>query len=306
MAVSKLFPLAIIGGGPAGCTAGVYAKRANIEPVIFSSEPIGGKVWKTLLIENFPSVKKTTGAKLAVNFQEQIRYLQIEVITEVVINLRPQSDGTFLVQTSEHTYRFQKVIIATGTREKKMPLAGFERLEGRGVSYCSSCDGYFFKGQTIAVVGSGNSALEETKALAEIAKQVYIINREKTFQAQGILIRDVEKLPNVQIMHHHIVQTIEGQARLSGVVLQDTITQKTTSLSLQGLFIYIGSLPNTSFIKSSLQILDKEGYIVTDQHFMTDITGLYAIGDVVSDYIQQYTTAVSSATIALNHIIKSR
>ncbi|WHP39266.1 MAG: FAD-dependent oxidoreductase [Mollicutes bacterium] len=258
------------------------------------------------MIENFPSVKKTTGAKLAVNFQEQIRYLQIEVITEVVINLRPQSDGTFLVQTSEHTYRFQKVIIATGTREKKMPLAGFERLEGRGVSYCSSCDGYFFKGQTIAVVGSGNSALEETKALAEIAKQVYIINREKTFQAQGILIRDVEKLPNVQIMHHHIVQTIEGQARLSGVVLQDTITQKTTSLSLQGLFIYIGSLPNTSFIKSSLQILDKEGYIVTDQHFMTDITGLYAIGDVVSDYIQQYTTAVSSATIALNHIIKSR
>ncbi len=301
--MTKIQTLAIIGGGPAGITAAIYAKRANLQPVIFTDQIVCGKVAKTLLIENFPGFKSTTGPKLCQKLAEQVKYLNIQVVNQKVAKLTVNKQGVFVVQTFEKQYFFEKVIIASGTKEKKLPTEGVLRLEGKGVSYCSSCDGYFFKNQTIAVVGSGNSALEETKVLAQICKKIYLLAWKDKLEADSLLIEEVQKLTNVEIKYNSILSAARGKDKLEEILVTNTKNQDNAVIAVSGLFVYVGSLPNTDFVDSEWKILDSKGYVLVNSVFATKVKNLYAIGDVASSNIQQYTTAVGSATIAFKDLL---
>lgn len=301
--VPKILPLAIIGAGPGGLTAAIYAQRSNIKPIVFTDEIIGGKAAKTLLIENYPGFASMNGMEFCDHLSKQADYLQIKFVYEKILKISQRTDQTFLVETKQKHYFFEKVIIATGTKERKLPAEGVERLHGRGVSYCSSCDGYFFKDLIIAVIGGGNSAIEESKILAKIGKKVIIINRDDQLTAEKRLIDEIQALDNVEIKQNSILVAAQGKDKLEQIVLENVQTKQQELLTVDGLFIYIGSIPNTGFLAFSNNILDANDYIITNQHFATTIPNLYAIGDVVSGHIQQYTTAVGSATIALKDII---
>ena len=299
----RILPLAIIGAGPSGITAAIYAQRANIKP-IFTNEIVCGKIAKTLLIENYPGFKSTTGAKFCKELQEQIEFLKISVIYQKVINLAKTAKGLFIINTKTEKFYFEKVIIATGTKEKQLPVKGIKEFHGRGVSYCSSCDGYFFKDLNIAVIGGGNAAVEESKILAQIGKKIIIINRDQKLLAESMLISQIEKMSNVQIYYNTILLEAQGKQNLEKLFLKNVVTQQKIELKVDGLFIYIGAIPNVDFLDPEWSIMDDNKYIIVNNHFETNITNLYAIGDVVSGYVQQYTTAISSATFALKNIIE--
>lgn len=302
--MKKALPLAIIGAGPAGITAAIYAKRANIEPIIFTNEVIGGKAFKTLIIENYPGIKHMTGNQFCQYLEAQINYLKIKVKYEKVLSLsQSKKEKNFQLKTSKTLYQFDKVIVATGTKEKKLPFSKAEKLEGKGISYCSSCDGYFFKNKVITVVGGGNSAVEESKVLAKIGKKVIILNRNANFNAEKMLIKEIETLKNITIKYNTEIKALKGEKKLERLI---TLTKegKEEEIATDGLFIYIGSLPNNDFLNFSENILDPNGYILVNKNFESKIKKLYAIGDIASQNIQQYTTAIGSATIAIIDIIK--
>lgn len=300
----KVLPLAIIGGGPAGITAAIYAKRANLSPVIFTDQIVCGKVAKTLLIENFPGFRITTGPELCKRLAEQVAHLKIEVVQQRVNVIEVDKKGLFILKTDEGTFLFEKVILASGAKERKLPAKGVDRFEGKGISYCSSCDGYFFKDQTIAIIGAGNSALEETKVLANIGKDIIILVRDSTVQADAILFQEVSDLKNVTIQYNLQLVEAKGKRNLEELVVLDTLKKQERTIAVDGLFIYIGSVPNTKFLNKSWGITDEQGYVITDERFLTKIHNFYAIGDVVRGNIQQYTTAMGSATIAFKDILE--
>lgn len=244
----KVLSLAIIGGGPAGITAAIYARRANFNPVIFTDQIVCGKVAKTLLIENFPGFQTTTGPDLCKKLTEQVAHLKIKVINQKVVNIDLDEQNLFVLQTDKEKFVFEKVVLASGTKERQLPVKGVERLAGRGVSYCSSCDGYFFKDQIIAVVGGGNSALEETKVLAKIGKKIIVLVREPKATADALLLEEVKKLLNVEIRYNSVLVEAKGKEELDSIVVMDTIHKTQTNITVNGLFIYIGSIPNTKFV----------------------------------------------------------
>ena len=300
----KVLPLAIIGGGPAGITAAIYAKRANLNPIIFTDQIVCGKVAKTLLIENFPGFQITSGPDLCKRLAEQVARLKIEVVYQRVQTIDLDKQGLFMIDTGQEKFAFEKVVLASGTKERKLPAKGVDQFEGKGISYCSSCDGYFFKDQTIAVIGGGNSALEETKVLANIGKEIIILVRDQKIQADALLLQEIEKLSNVTIKYNTVLLEAKGKEELEQLVVLNRKDNTQENMDVNGLFIYIGSLPNTQFLHSDWKILDKNGYVITNQHFETKIKNFYAVGDVVSGNIQQYTTAMGSATTAFKDILE--
>lgn len=194
-------------------------------------------------------------------------------------------------------------MLASGTKERKLPVKGVEQFEGKGISYCASCDGYFFKDQIIAVIGGGNSALEESKILAKIGKKIIILVRDFQITADALLLEDIKKLDNVEIKYNSILVEAKGQEALKELVIFDAKQNHQYRLAVDGLFIYIGSIPNTRFLNSKFDFLDAQGYVITDDKFATKIKNFYAVGDVVSGNFQQYTTAMGSATIAFKDIL---
>ncbi len=302
-----MYDVIIIGAGPAGLTAATYALRANLKIAVFYNELVGGKIWKTLLIENFPSFSTGSGAELARQFQEQAKYQKIPFIQEEVqkIDLPDWSNKTtpFTLTTTKNRYQSRFLIMAMGTKERKLPISGAAKFDGRGLSYCASCDGAFYRDQPIAVIGGGNSALEETKMLTNICSKIYMINRDSAFSGQQILVDYVTNHPKIEIFSKTVVKKFIGEKNLEKIEIVNQ-QGKTKTLVVNGLFAFIGSLPNNELIGSEWGLLNEKGYIQTNNKFQTKIPQLYAIGDIVANNLQQYTTAMGSATIAITEIIK--
>jgi thioredoxin reductase (NADPH) len=290
----------IVGSGPAGFTAAIYAARANLKPLLIaSSVEAGGELMNTTEVENFPGFPDgIMGPELMGKMQEQAERFGTEVVYDDVVRLELEGDVKTVTLGSGETHEALTVIFATGSAYRKLGLADEERLSGHGVSWCATCDGFFFKNKTIAVVGGGDSAMEEATFLTRFADKVFVIHRKDTLRASKIMQERAFSNDKIEFVWNSEVSGISGADAVTGVELRDTVTGETSSLDLGGLFIAIGNDPRTHLVHDQLA-LTAEGTIAVDgRSSRTNIPGVFAAGDVVDPTYRQAVTAAASGTVA--------
>lgn len=289
--------LIIIGGGPAGLTSAIYASRAGIDTLVIDNYIAGGQVATSDIIENYPGFLKISGAELSEIITQQARKNGAEVKQLENLESVYLSNDKKEIKTSENTYTARCVIIASGANPVPLPVENEEEFRGRGIHYCAVCDGALYKGKNVAVVGGGNSAVDEAYFLSNLAQEVTIILRKDKFKAEKRLIDRITQKSNINIMYNTEVVAVEGKDSVDTIIIRDTLTANENKMNFDGLFVYIGSKPNSDMFKEYITT-DERGYIPTNEKMMTNISGVYAVGDIrVKDY-RQLTTAVSDGTIA--------
>ncbi len=287
----------IIGGGPAGLTAGIYASRAGHSTILLEKEITGGQMTKTTLIENYPGfAQPVSGFDLVQQMENQARRFgcQIEFDTATALLV---TGSELEVETTNRRYRPGAVIICTGTRPRTLEIPGEQELAGKGVSYCAVCDGPLYRDKEVAVIGGGDSALQEADYLTRFCSRVHLIHRRDQFRAVKTLEERVRNNPKITLHLSHITTRINGQERLESLELKDLRTEETKILPVAGLFIYIGLLPNTEWCSNVIQ-LDEQGFILTDEKLQTNIPGVFSAGDVRKKELRQIATAVGDGAIA--------
>ena len=300
--------VAIVGSGPAGLTAAIYAARANLAPIMFEGEPSstsdqpGGQLMLTTEVENFPGFPDgVMGPELMASMRAQASRFGAELhtvkVTRVDFSQRPF--GLWIGDPQgEPSHHARSVIIATGAQSLMLGLPAEERLIGHGLSTCATCDGFFFRGHDIAVVGGGDSALEEANFLTKFADKVTIIHRRKELRASKIMQDRAFSNPRIHFLWNHVVEDILGEERVEGVAVRDTTTGATQTLSLTGLFVAIGHKPNTALFQGQIDMKDN-GYILTQpRSSATNVEGVFACGDVQDDVYRQAITAAGSGCMA--------
>ncbi len=284
-----MYDVIIVGAGPAGITAGIYAKRANLNTIIFEKETIGGQISSSPLVENFPGFHSISGANIANNLYEQAESLGIPIEIEEVLNIIPGKPNKVVTDCGE--YETKTVIIATGSKYRLLGLPNEIDLIGKGIHFCTSCDGAFFKDKDIAIIGGGNTAVTNAIYMANIASKVYLINIGDRLRCEKTLEDKVKKLDNVDIILNTGVKEILGSEELEGIIL--TNDQK---LNISGMFISIGMSAQTDMIKDTIE-LNEQKYVVSDD-CSTNKDGIFVAGDCRTKDVRQLTTAVADGTIA--------
>ena len=294
--MSKVEPLVIIGSGPAGYTAAIYAARAQLSPILLEgSVTAGGALMNTTEVENFPGFQKgIMGPALMEEMRAQAEKFGTRFVTDDAVKVDLKGDVKTIQDGSGNTYQAKAVILATGSGYKKIGLPKEETLSGRGVSYCATCDGFFFKEQTIAVVGGGDSALEEATFLTRFASKVYLIHRRNELRASRIMQQRAQNDPKIEFVWNSQVIDILGEDKVSGVKIKDTVTGEEKNLSLTGLFVAIGHEPRSELLKGQIN-LDENGYVqTTPASTKTNIDGVFACGDLVDHVYRQAITAAGT------------
>lgn len=291
-----IYDLVIIGMGPAGVSAAIYAKRAGLNVLCLDKAMIGGYVNYIDRIENYPGMIMS-GPDLAFKFYEHIKELDIEFINKEVLSV---IDGDVKkVVTNDCEYLSKYVLVATGRVPRKLGLDNEEELEGKGISHCALCDGAFYKGKTIAVVGGGDSALQETLYLSNLCEKVYLIHRREEFRVTGSLLERIQDKDNVvRIMNTNISGLESKDGKLSSILLDSG-----DELEVDGLFVYVGFVPGTDFA-NELEITDENGYIIVDKHFESKLKGIYAVGDIIKKEVYQVSTSIGEGAQAAINIIE--
>ena len=293
----KNIDLVILGGGPAGLTAAIYASRAKLNFVLLENGILGGQVRNSYLIENYPGFKEIDGVELADKMQEQAESLGA-VIDEFdpVVNIKLQ-EGNNIIETESYIYNSKTLIIATRAVPKKLPIPNEKKYEGKGIHYCAVCDGAMYENKTIGVVGGGNSALEEATFLTNFAKKVYLIRRYDYFRGEKGLLEEVLNNDKIEILYNTDLIDVDGNDFIEKAILRDEVTKTEKELELNAVFGYIGTEPKSEEFKGYIN-LNKNGYIITDEKMTTNIKGVYAAGDIREKEYRQITTAVADGTIA--------
>jgi len=295
--MKKAIDLAIIGGGIAGVSAAIYAKRSGLNFCLFEPRAIGGQLLLMETVDNYTGVPLGTKARnLATQLEATIKELQIEVIPEEISKFEISGKQINLT-TSENSFVVNAAIIATGASFKKLGASREEELTGRGISYCAICDGFFFKNKTVAVVGGGNSAVEEALYLSNICSKVYLIHRRKELRAIEYLQKELLRKSNVEIVFDTVIEELKGADCLTGVGIKNTITGASNTLSLNGLFVAIGVNPNTQAFKDAIS-LNESGFITTDSEMKTNHNFVWAAGDCRKRPLRQLVTASSEGAIS--------
>ncbi|MDU6040242.1 thioredoxin-disulfide reductase [Clostridium butyricum] len=294
----KELDLIIIGGGPAGLTAAIYAGRAKLNTLLLENKILGGQVRNSFTIENYPGFKSIQGGKLADLFQEQAAEFGAVIDEFDLIEKIDLSEEEKVIETETFIYKPKAVIIATGAVPRKLPIKGEKNFAGKGIHYCAVCDGAMYEGKNIAVVGGGNAALEEALFLTKFAEKVYLIRRYNYFKGEQSVIDEVFNHPKIEVLLNEDVIEAKGQDFLNSVVLKNTLDGIVSELKVDAVFGYIGTEPKTEEVKKYLN-LNEQGYIITNEDMETNIKGVYAAGDVREKKYRQITTAVSDGTIAL-------
>lgn len=298
-ATTQEFDTIIIGGGPAGLCAAMYAGRGMLNAVLLERGVPGGELLNTEVIEDYPGFEHILGRDLAAKMSAHALKFGANIRQETVESVEKQDDGYFIVATSSGTaYRAPTVILTAGGTPTKLGVPGELEYAGRGVSYCAVCDGAFFKGETIAVVGGGDAAVEEADYLTRYAAKVYLIHRRDELRASRILQDRLFANPKIEVIwNKQVLELVGGPSGLQKVRLQDTLTNAASDLAVTGCFIFVGFKPNSGLIKGHFRH-DASGYVITDERMMTSIPGLFAAGDLRVQLTRQVTTAVGDATTA--------
>jgi len=287
----------IMGSGPAGLAAAIYAGRSQLSPLVLTGSLLGGQAATTSEIENYPGFPNGIGGmELMQLMQQQAQRFgaRVEMDEVVEVNLRQHP---FIIKTYSTTYEANTLIIATGVSPRLLGVPGEDTFKGRGVSYCATCDGFFYKDKTVVVVGGGDSAVEEALYLTRFASKVYIVHRRDELRAQKIVQERAFKNSKIEFKWDSIVTEILGDERVTGVRVRNVKTGEESVLMAEGVFTYIGNVPNTQLFAGQLE-LDDLGYIITDRRMHTSVPGVFAAGDVQERVLKQVVTAVGSGAIA--------
>lgn len=293
------YDVIIIGGGPAGLTAAIYATRGGLKTAIVEKQSAGGQIALSSVVENYPAAEKMSGFELAMKMMTQAESFGAEFIYDDVLSVDYNEKAVALA--SGLLLKAKTLIIATGARPRLLGLDSEARLTGQGVSYCATCDGAFFKGKTVAVTGGGNTAVEEALYLKNFAKKVYLIHRRDKLTAEKALQNALFN-SDIEILWNKTVNVINGENKVESVTLSDTLNGEQINLALDGLFIAIGRVPQTSLCKELN--LDGQGYVITKEDMSTEFKGVYVAGDLRQKPLRQVVTACSDGAIAAASAIK--
>ncbi len=297
---SEVRNVMIIGSGPAGWTAAVYAARANLEPLVFEGAvTAGGALMNTTEVENFPGFRDgIMGPDLMENMRAQAERFGAEIITDDVQSVRLEDEIKVVTDAEGVEHRARAVILAMGSAYRELGLPDEKRLSGHGVSWCATCDGFFFREQDIAVVGGGDSAVEEATFLTKFARTVTIVHRRDELRASAIMAERAHANPKIRFAWNSAVDAIHGEDKLTGVTLRDTVTGETRELPVTGLFVAIGHDPRNELVKGVVE-LDAEGYVLVEgRTTRTNVPGVFACGDLVDHTYRQAITAAGSGCAA--------
>lgn len=293
----KHYDVLIIGSGPAGYTAGVYTSRAKLSTLIISGTLPGGQLMTTSEVENYPGFPSGIfGPELMMNMRQQAERFGTIIVDDEVIKVNFKKKP-FTITTHSETYTSEAVIVSTGASPRKLGIPSEQQFSGRGVSYCATCDGPFFKGEDIVVVGGGDTALEEATFLTKFGKSVKIVHRRDTLRASKILQEKALENPKIEFMWNNVVSDIKGDKKLGTVLIKNIASGKETTLNAGGLFVAIGHEPNTAIFKGQLE-LDDKGYVMLKNHTRTSVEGVFAAGDVHDHRYRQAVTAAGFGCMA--------
>jgi len=293
------YDLIIIGGGPGGLTAGIYAMRATLKTLLIEKGAFGGQMTMTDMVENYPGFESINGFDLSQKFLDHAKKFDLETIQQEVSSVDViNTSGYEVTLTNGTRYKSHAVIMACGGRSRNLGIPGESELYGRGVSYCATCDGFFYRNKTVAVVGGGDTAVEEALYLAKLAKKVYLIHRRDELRAGAILKKRIVSEPKVEILWNSIpIEILDNGQSVNALKIKSTKSEKTQNLEIDGIFIFIGYIPNNAIIPKDLSCTP-EGYIITDDRCQTKLKGLYAIGDLRNNYAKQIVIAAAEGCIA--------
>lgn len=300
--MKNIYDIAIIGGGTAGLTAAIYCCRAGKRVVIFEKLTYGGQIISSPEVANYPAFTPSTGYDFAIELHQQVSHLNVQQINAEVTALeKNKEDDYHYVKCTQHIYPAKAIIIATGTINKTLSLPNKEQYLGRGISFCAVCDGAFHKGKTVAVIGGGNTAIEEALYLSFLCKKVVVIQRGDSLTAESTLIEEALKKDNIEILLNTAVTALLGNENLEAIEILHG-SQKST-IDISGLFVAIGRIPQNS-IFSNLLALDNSGYIIADDNCHTSQPGIFAAGDCRAKELRQLVTAASDGAIAASEALK--
>ncbi len=286
----------IIGAGPAGITAAIYALRAGVSVIIFDRNLYGGQAAITAQIENYPAIKSITGAMFAQKLYQQAIDLNANILFEEVISV-DFSDAFQTITTNKNTYTAKTVIVATGVKRRELNCEGEKQFAGKGVSYCATCDGAFFRNKNVVVVGGGNTALEDALFLSNQCRNVTLIHRRDTFRAEKHLVDAVLSRYNITILYDSNVKSIKGNHVVNAIDVYHTKQNQTTTIETDGVFIAIGYEPDNEMVSHYLNV-NTEGYIVSDEYCHTNIEGVFVAGDTRTKHLRQIITACADGAVA--------
>jgi thioredoxin reductase (NADPH) len=309
MSGNEVYDLIIIGGGPGGLTAGIYAMRAALKTVLIEVGLPGGQMNNSDSVENWPGDEHIGGADLAIKFSQHAQSYGLEVISQEVVDLEPGLDFHTVKFANGDHLQAHAVILATGGNPRKLNIPGEEEQYGQGVSYCAVCDGFFFRDKTVVVVGGGDTAAEESLYLAKLAKQIYLVHRRDALRASALLQQRVKAECKIEILWNSIVTEIKANdSGVCGVALQNTQSAEKSELSADGVFIFIGFDPNNKLVPAGTK-MNADGYVVTDTKCETNAPGIYVIGDLREKYFRQIVISASdgaTAALAAAHYVEAR
>ncbi|MGN0743663.1 MAG: thioredoxin-disulfide reductase [Christensenellales bacterium] len=296
-----MYDTIIIGAGPGGLSAGIYASRGGLDVAIIENRSVGGQAQQAADIQNYPGVKSSSGFDLCYTMMNQCIDFGVEFVFDQIVDCDLSQDEKTIRLASGKTLTSKTVVIASGASSRKLDVKGERELTGKGVSYCATCDGAFFKNKTVAVIGGGNTAAEDALYLEKLAKKVYIVHRRDKLRADAIVAKRLLS-STIQPIWDSVVQSVEGEDKVTELTLKNVKTDDLTSISVDGVFVAIGQTPNSQGFGGV--DVTKSGYILTDERMRTNLQGVYAVGDVREKSLRQVVTACADGAIAADDIIK--
>ena len=295
-----MYDVVIIGSGPAGLSASIYAKRAGLQAVTLEQQPMsGGQVLNTYEVDNYPGLPGINGYDLGMKFNEHVDKLEVERL-EADVNSIDVEGKIKKIYTGKDTIEAKTIIVASGATHRKLDVPGEEKLFGMGVSYCATCDGAFFRGRTVAVMGGGDVALEDAIFLARSCEKVYLIHRRDEFRAVQVLRDAVQDTENIEIIWDSVITEISGDEQVEGITVKNVKTEQAKNIEVAGVFVAVGNIPRTSFIEGVDK--DKSGYLAAGEDCATSVPGIFAAGDVRTKSLRQIVTAVADGANAITSV----
>jgi len=302
--IKQQYDIVIIGGGPAGISAAIYALQGGASALVIEKAIEGGQMNLTDIIENYPGFKSIKGEELSTLMKEHAVHFGADFYDGKVVELKDEGSNKMVVMEDGKAIKSKAIIIASGSNPRKLGVKGEEEFSSRGVSYCASCDGHFFKNKKVAVVGGGNTAVEEAVYLSNIAKEVYIIHRRDKLRADKLYQDRAFSRKNIKFKWSSVVEELKGKDKVESLVIKNLKSGEVYEEPFDGVFVFIGLVPETSFLNINLFDIDEYGFLITDENMETNIKGIYAVGDIRHKEIRQIVTAVSDGAIASSHAIR--